>query len=221
MHGGREQNYWPGFVDALSNVVLTLLFVIVVFVFALAMGMNKAVQDIAELAQASGSAPTQTQVSEEETKNVKQAAEENKALEDRLVQAESEATKLRAELEESKIQVAEAAEQKIHASKAGVRVSGDKIVINFPLSVTDLDDKSTADLGGALERFKASGGARKVLITSVEGGEPFTAAQRYAYYRAVNIRNVLIAKGIASAKDISSAVKPPKGEGGGHVEINF
>lgn len=33
--GGREQNFWPGFVDALSNVVLVMIFVVVVFVVTL------------------------------------------------------------------------------------------------------------------------------------------------------------------------------------------
>ncbi|UIN23194.1 OmpA family protein [Herbaspirillum frisingense] len=35
MEGGREQNFWPGFVDALSNVVLVMIFVVVVFVVTL------------------------------------------------------------------------------------------------------------------------------------------------------------------------------------------
>ncbi len=35
MEGGKEQNFWPGFVDALSNVVLVMIFVVVVFVVTL------------------------------------------------------------------------------------------------------------------------------------------------------------------------------------------
>ncbi|WP_343652521.1 OmpA family protein [Herbaspirillum sp.] len=35
MESGREQNFWPGFVDALSNVVLVMIFVVVVFVVTL------------------------------------------------------------------------------------------------------------------------------------------------------------------------------------------
>lgn len=35
MEGGKEQNFWPGFVDALSNVVLVMIFVVVVFVLTL------------------------------------------------------------------------------------------------------------------------------------------------------------------------------------------
>lgn len=35
MEGGKEQNFWPGFVDALSNVVLVMIFVVVVFTVTL------------------------------------------------------------------------------------------------------------------------------------------------------------------------------------------
>lgn len=47
--GGSEPNYWPGFVDALSNVVLTLVFVLVVFVFALVMASNKVAKKMEEV----------------------------------------------------------------------------------------------------------------------------------------------------------------------------
>jgi len=49
VENSREQNYWPGFVDALSNVVLTLVFVLVIFVFALAMASNKIEQKLQEV----------------------------------------------------------------------------------------------------------------------------------------------------------------------------
>jgi hypothetical protein len=52
MEGGKEQNYWPGFVDALSNVVLTLVFVLVIFVFALLMASNKVAQKMGEVVNA-------------------------------------------------------------------------------------------------------------------------------------------------------------------------
>jgi len=54
MAGGgsdKEQNYWPGFVDALSNVVLTLVFVLVVFVFALVITSGKLKQKSAQMAE--------------------------------------------------------------------------------------------------------------------------------------------------------------------------
>ncbi len=66
MESGKEQNYWPGFVDALSNVVLTLVFVLVVFVFALVMASSKVSQKVQELAvEAEKKAASQTQNSQE------------------------------------------------------------------------------------------------------------------------------------------------------------
>jgi len=47
----KEQNYWPGFVDALSNVVLTLVFVLVVFVFALVITSGKLKQKSAQMVE--------------------------------------------------------------------------------------------------------------------------------------------------------------------------
>lgn len=52
MNDYKEQNYWPGFVDALSNVVLTLVFVLVVFVFALVFSSDKLRKRAAYLATA-------------------------------------------------------------------------------------------------------------------------------------------------------------------------
>jgi len=49
MNGYKEQNYWPGFVDALSNVVLTLVFVLVVFVFALVLTSDKLQERVEQL----------------------------------------------------------------------------------------------------------------------------------------------------------------------------
>lgn len=61
MEGGREQNYWPGFVDALSNVVLTLVFVLVIFVFALVMVSSTVEQRLREQIESNKAAPAQAE----------------------------------------------------------------------------------------------------------------------------------------------------------------
>ena len=62
----REQNYWPGFVDALSNVELTLVFVLVVIVFALMLASNKIEQKVAEISRLADARQMQKAVTEEE-----------------------------------------------------------------------------------------------------------------------------------------------------------
>ncbi|WP_337997879.1 hypothetical protein [Oleispirillum naphthae] len=62
----KEQNYWPGFVDALSNVVLTLVFVLVVFVFALVFSSDKLRKRAAYLATAVQQETVEKKVAEAE-----------------------------------------------------------------------------------------------------------------------------------------------------------
>ncbi|MGE4529342.1 MAG: hypothetical protein AB7D00_13330, partial [Rhodospirillaceae bacterium] len=61
-----EQNYWPVFVDALSNVVLTLVFVLVVFVFALVFSSDKLRKRAAYLATAVQQETVEKKVAEAE-----------------------------------------------------------------------------------------------------------------------------------------------------------
>ncbi|MEI7444417.1 MAG: hypothetical protein WCK28_05955 [Burkholderiales bacterium] len=73
MEGGKETNYWPGFVDALANVVVTMVFVLVVFVIALLyFAQNKAKEVVAVAvaaaeAKAAGATPATQQGGETAT----------------------------------------------------------------------------------------------------------------------------------------------------------
>ncbi|MEZ5730271.1 MAG: hypothetical protein R3E48_21225 [Burkholderiaceae bacterium] len=60
--GGKEANYWPGFVDALSNVVVVMVFVLVVFTIALIhFSQNKAKEAMAMAAKELDEAPGASQ----------------------------------------------------------------------------------------------------------------------------------------------------------------
>src|SRR5690349_22145149 len=48
MEGGKTANYWPGFVDALTNVVIAMVFVIVVLAIALSFAARLMGQRLAE-----------------------------------------------------------------------------------------------------------------------------------------------------------------------------
>jgi alanyl-tRNA synthetase len=187
--------------------------------------MKRAAEQMVEMAhtaQQQEAPPQPAQTASPETQRTADLlTAQNKDLTQRLTKAEADVAELRAELEDAQIQVTEAAAPKLAQANTGVKVSGNRIVISYPASVADLDAKAAAELGAALDRFRNRTAKRKVIITSVEGGEPFSAAKRYAYYRAVNIRNALIAKGVAAAEEISSVIVAPKGEGGGRVEIAF
>ena len=67
MEGGKEQNFWPGFVDALSNVVLVMIFVVVVFVVTLFYYSQK----LAQMKVSKLVSQSQTQAVQGEIKNRK------------------------------------------------------------------------------------------------------------------------------------------------------
>lgn len=106
MESGREQNYWPGFVDALSNVVLTLVFVLVVFVFALVITSSKVAQKATEFVEEHRQQQVTTREELAElrgdvaaaTMDVGDLAMVKAELEEKLAQARTEAQASRAEI---------------------------------------------------------------------------------------------------------------------------
>ena len=227
MEGGREQNYWPGFVDALSNVVLTLVFVIVIFVFALVMSADKVEKKMQQVVEAQEKMKEQSKILQE-TLELKK---ENELLKLQLKQDESALEKTHSTAAASSSSSAQTQEVDINVIKTpdnaqkiksiGIKISGNKIVITYPLAVADLDAKSLETLEKTLEDFKNRLGKRKITINSIVGEEPFSAAQRYAYYRAINLRNYIISKGVSDNTAISSFVAQPSSSGGDRVEIIF
>lgn len=92
MQASTEQNYWPAFVDALSNVVLTLVFVLVIFVFALAIVSNKAEQKLDVLKNQSQDHQAEITATETENQQLKQQVKTLKEQVDKIQITSSEQT---------------------------------------------------------------------------------------------------------------------------------
>jgi outer membrane protein OmpA-like peptidoglycan-associated protein len=181
MESGREQNFWPGFVDALSNLVLTLVFVMVIFVLALFYLSSKVAQSKldamcpatkAELAQAK-----------------KELDETRKALSAAL----SAAGQVKAQANVSDKKAASPDREKISAVVSG---DGSSVTIRFPTGVIELDDDAKKVLDKAIAPYLASGQQVKSSLSAVPGPETFSEGKRLSFFRAVAIRNYLISKGI-------------------------
>lgn len=195
MEGGKEQNYWPGFVDALSNVVLTLVFVLVIFVFALVMASSKVAEHV------------EKRIRSEMSENAKGA----KGLSSQ--EGESQDTM-------SQISIENNITDTRKTGSVVIDNSGSRVVLTYPLGVSDADEKSTATLASELERRMKDVPNHKVIVKSIIGIEPYSAAKRFAYYRAINVRNALIKMGEDPANISLSIVNPPHPENG-RVEIVF
>jgi outer membrane protein OmpA-like peptidoglycan-associated protein len=181
MESGREQNFWPGFVDALSNLVLTLVFVMVIFVLALFYLSSKVAQSKLD---------AMCPATKVELAQVKKELDETRKA---LSAALSAAGQVKAQAKVSDKKAASPEREKISAE---VSVGGASVTIRFPAGVVELDDDAKKVLDKAIAPYLASGQPVKASLSAVPGPETFSEGKRLSFFRAVAIRNYLISKGI-------------------------
>ncbi len=236
MESGKDQSYWPGFVDALSNVVLTLVFVLVVFVFALVMASNKVQQKVQEIAAVAEERREQKIEAEKEMQDLRQELRETLS---RLQQVESLNVQLKKQMEELKReQVAGSAERNALKEKVEIKVEAPPaktegsdaadvdrnvgvIVITFPRGVFELSDKARQALDRALEPQLAQLAGLNASVKSVMGAETYSEGKRLAYFRGLTVRNYLIDKKLGSGRTVNVVIEQSKDVGDGRVEIRF
>lgn len=177
----REQNFWPGFVDALSNLVLTLVFVMVIFVLALFYLSSKVSQSKMETLCPDAKA--------ELSKVKKELDETHKALQAALAQVKNQPTDV---VNVKKVEV-----KKKNVVSTQTSSSGSSIVTRFSLGAAVLDDGAKEDLDKALAPFLAAGQPIKANLSAVPGPETYSEGKRLSYFRNIAIRNYLIGKGIS------------------------
>ena len=243
--GGREENYWPGFVDALSNVVLTLVFVLTIFVFALmfiSSKVEKRVEEIRREASAAQKDPSPAEVA---------AIKKVEALQTELTRVRTEVQALQTKLaDQARLPSAEAStERPVSDGKAdaqgkqeainvegmaasvstadatkdevGVGHGDSQIILKYPGQVTDLGAQSRQKLAQSLEVLEKNHHESKILLRSVIGREPYSVARRLAYYRALGVRNALVGTSKISPSRITMSIVQPKQPEDGRVELVF
>ncbi len=241
----KEQNYWPGFVDALSNVVLTLVFVLVVFVFALVLSSDKLRKRASELSESVKQEEVARQEALTEKESLKQEQREVLAqlqvAQDKVRELEKTELQLKRDLAQARAQhdtevrpepqpslVKERTEIKVVAPAPDL-VKGEPdlsrengaIVLLFPRNVFQLDDKAKEALDKVLDGQgdKLKGALSAVL--SLTGAETYTEARRLAYFRGLVVRNYLIDKGLGDGRTIHVMIETGKENRDGRVEIRF
>lgn len=218
--GGGETNYWPGFVDALSNVVLTLVFVLVIFVFALVMASNKVEEKLKQMATIQKSETVEMRQLDDAQKQIAILQQKLDVAQNQIKQVETR--DVSSDIHENKdITVQQKVFDKQTESTSVTEKNKNKISLIFPESTSDLDEASIAEFSKALGEVQKDIKAQKILIRSIQGNEPFTAAQRLAYYRVLSIRNYLMSVQGVNAANISSVIVKPDVAEAGRVEILF
>ena len=206
MEGGKEMNYWPGFVDALANVVVTMIFVIVVFTIALLyFSQNKVKEALAAAAQAkteqAPAAPPPPSVAALE-KRVAELAKENEQLRRQVqVQVQARPSPQAGSVERGEVKMAESAPV-AGAAPASVRIRGTRSALEvvFPAGAIELDKASLGRLEASFAGFAERARAGGVELVGVAESGPYSEGRRLSYYRNLALRNWLIEKGIPASQ---------------------
>jgi hypothetical protein len=181
--------FWPGYVDAVTNLVLNLLFmltimIVAVFMFALELSRHKDAASAADVPPAAKSeAP---------------------------MDPKQQVIALQKEVDALKLQVLQKndtpKDQKVITAKTPLPVPdkvlreltpvGGGVIVNFEKDAVLLSAPEAETLKAALGPMMASGAARVEILVPTG----FSEAKRIAFYRVMAVRNQLIKAGMAPDK---------------------
>jgi hypothetical protein len=184
MEGGKTANYWPGFVDALTNVVIAMVFVIVVLAIALSFAARLMGQRLAE----------------EIVKKHTAAAAASAAAAPTAAAAGDTAP--RSELPGRTRIAVQGNEHAASAAGGRVRNVGNLLQLDFADTALTLDSAAAQRLRDALASGRSAAPQAKVQIVATGPALQLTENQRSAYVRVMAVRNELLDQGY-DAKHIS------------------
>jgi hypothetical protein len=190
MESGRSTNYWPGFVDALSNMVLAMIFVVLVLALAMGTYATLAAEEIAKRLQAEAAAAAALNGG-----GGSSAGEAGRAVPAAVPQAAVEPPP--SELDkETRVRVARATPPTVGVGSQ-VRKVRNVLVIEFEKQAVMLDDRSRAELVGALKQAPEIVRSGYADIVAAGPAAQLTESRQTSFYRAMTVRNQLIELGMS------------------------
>ena len=214
MSGSSESNdasdiFWPGYVDAISNLAINLLFVIAVMCIVI---LSFVLEETTKGKPQPGDAPVvsqsaSNQASKDATAAMQQLQKENAKLKQELqsLQQASAAGSSGASGSPQRSNVVNNtpktetvnARQEVMKDEKGqssMNTVGAGLIVNFDPKVVTLSPEEGKDVMTRMEAFGPVKTTRwQITVISPKG---FSESARLAYYRAVAVRNVLIQNGV-------------------------
>ena len=175
--------FWPGYVDAVTNLVLNLLFLltimtVAVFMFAMELGRQH---------QSTGEARNEAATSTEQAKAA-ESKPEVEALRQQVAELKREARIANELLAPQNVVSASSAVRTPKKSIAQATPSGGGLLVRYADDAVTLTTAEADKLRASLAPIVASGGARIEVIVPTG----FSEAKRMGFYRAMAVRNLLI-----------------------------
>lgn len=184
--------FWPGYVDATTNLILNLLFlltilIVAVFMFALELGRSSKVE-----ATVQAVTPTPNQEAVAVVQSSSALADENLALKREVERL----NKVLAEREQARVKPEGRVETVVATSVAPKPLLGlqsalaedFEVVVRFAEEAVDLTAEELDQLRISLQPIAASGRANLEVVVPVG----FSESKRMGFYRAMTVRNLLL-----------------------------
>ena len=168
---GDANSYWPGFVDALTNVVIAMIFVVVVLAISLSFAARLMGQKIAE------------QYIKEHQEKTPKAAPTADPAPDAAVKVTQ------------RIAVAGNEKAASAARPARVRNQDQLLQLDYAPGAVTLDGAAADQLKQVLSKLEGEVAGRRVQIVASGPDMAFSDNQRAAFLRVMGVRNLLIESG--------------------------
>jgi hypothetical protein len=194
---------WPGYVDAVTNLAINLLFVIAIMSIVV-LGATLQIAELSKRRATEGDVITHTTAVGAETKTLAQlearltnTTEQLRAAEEKLRLAQDKIALSVTPTNAPQAKTIDVAAQSAPAPRAGGvhEIDANALVVKFATESVVMGEGEVAQLLGKVDPLKLNHSRWNITVISPKG---FSEAARTAYYRAHAVRNALLQGGIAS-----------------------
>lgn len=206
----EEENYWPGFVDALSTMTMVLTFVMMILVVVVFMLIQNTSQSLIQerLSQANiggGAGSSEiVRLSDSDADTTTTARNDGTppiVTVDEQSTQEQNVQSVAVEIEQQ-VEAVEAAQVRDLGTQEAVTISQEGLTVTFQDGNSALDDSAmevVREFGDTHELANSDRTLEIMAFANVLQGNA-TDVRRVAYYRAMLIRNQLLAAGVPASR---------------------
>jgi hypothetical protein len=194
---------WPGYVDAVTNLAINLLFVIAIMSIVV-LGATLQIAELSKRRATEGNVITHTTAVGAETKTLAQlearltnTTEQLRAAEEKLRLAQEKIALSVTPTNSQQAKTIDVAAQSAPAPRAGGvnEIDANALVVKFATESVVMGEGEIQQLLAKVDPLKVNHRRWNITVISPRG---FSEASRTAYYRAHAVRNALLQGGIAS-----------------------
>ena len=236
----EEENYWPGFVDALSTIVMVvtlLMIILVVVIFSISQMISKSVDDannagrpaaqdaqMQSQSQSEAQAQSEAQSQSEQKTGVQSQDQSSEVTQAVVIEAENTLQiQSRAVVDEQTIVVAsqEAPDKAPEENRVKVESARQILTIVFENSGVELTGAARIEISAFLKENKSI--LEGMVLTTWSFYDPksiaLSQAKRRAYFRLLAVRNILIDNGFTGENLTVNVRAAPSDEEAGKVLV--